>query len=313
MAEDEHIAKAGDVEANDTSGNVFDIELQASELQVKSDENFIERIEILLSTRSKDLGAETPCEQSLSSATPSVSSTTLDETSKAGDNVDVEKQGQASMPPIPAHQEQLACSSHENLDLDSTSDISSTHHPIQPRSPSPIVEDLDVAPTALSEILPNTSVFIVGERTRRKAPVKVRIAVVSQQLGNPKEFAGVIAGLVDLNMVLVDRFYVRLAGKRMANARIGWIDRMTNEEVDFSRWSEVSKLATLHCSSVLAGLIRASESHCTIIDDALEHFNVTETGFHLCVRGNPPTSLIDQLAKLLDISIRGKSSFSQFY
>lgn len=158
----------------------------------------------------------------------------------------------------------------------------------------------------------DVSICLIGERVRRGAPVKARFVVVSKKVSE-HFYAGVVVGQVDLDILVNEPFWLLFDGPKVASAVIGWKDYVGNKERDSDEVREDCRAAVDVCTERLAGLVTIDEENgtCTVSGEALPlgSFNAKEV---FVVREGENLRLVDALAPLLKVVIRGEARLSTF-
>lgn len=159
---------------------------------------------------------------------------------------------------------------------------------------------------------PVVSVCLIGERTRRGAPVKVRFAVASKIVSD-NLFAGVVVGQVDLDILINEPFRVLFAGSKVLSAEIGWKDYVGDKEKTNDEVAEDCRAAVELSTERFKELIVIDDDNetCTLIPEALKKGAFTEKEVFV-IREGDNCQLVDVLAPLLKVTLRGQSQLSQF-
>ena len=160
----------------------------------------------------------------------------------------------------------------------------------------------------------NVVVSVLGERLRRSSPVTVRFAVSFVQCSQ-NEFVGIVVGFEDLDIIFKERFSAKIDGTKAMSVNIGGIDRVTKRELDSEELSEGEIVACDICNKVASEIITFDEelNTCFVSETAVPHGKFTSESFFVFCRGERNDVLVDSLAGLLGIKVRGRADLSQYF
>ena len=97
------------------------------------------------------------------------------------------------------------------------------------------------------------------------------------------------------------------------SARLDWIDRVTNQEVDYSDWSEDARRACEACGAFFDEFISMNENDsCDLKEHELGHLKHFQESLYTITNKDANFALAGSLAKLLGMSIRGAFDFERF-